>query len=350
MPTEYSVVDYHTHLYPQYIDSILEVMDRNHVYRAINLGMQSFDEALLSEMLTRQKSTQAVYRLEESLKTFPAERFAVFFTPNLTQIDAPDFDRKTAEDLERAVEMGARGLKIFKSLGLTVTDSSGQRVSVLDSRLDRLWEKAGELNVPVSIHVADPKDFFTPPDADNPEYRLLQIFPEWSFYGGNYPTWEQLLDEQRELVSRHARTNFVCVHFGNASEDLGYVAKLLEDLPNVSIDTAARVAFLGAHPAQEVRNFFIKFQDRILFGTDFGVGPLPKAGIFWLGVGDGTEKTVDDCHIYFEAQWRYFESDEKNILRPEPLCGRERFDALHLPAAVLEKIYHTNAEKLIPGW
>jgi len=350
MPTKYTVIDYHTHLFPQYMDTILEVMDRNNIYRVINLGMQRYDESILSAMLRKQESERIAYRLEEALGSFPADRFAVFFTPNLSDIDAKDFAGNTADELERAVERGARGLKIFKSLGLTVKDSSGRRVSVLDPRLDRLWSKAGELGVPVSMHTADPRAFFTPPGEDNPEYEILRIFPEWSFYGGDYPSWEQLLQEQRELVARYRGTNFVCVHFGNASEDLTYVAKLLDDCPNAYVDTAARVAFLGTHPSEEVREFFVKYQDRILFGTDFGVGPLPKAGIFWLGVGDGTEKTLDDCNTYFEAQWRYFESDEKQMLRPEPITGKERFDALHLPSDVLEKLYHANAEQLIPGW
>jgi predicted TIM-barrel fold metal-dependent hydrolase len=343
MPTEYRVVDYHTHLFPQYVDTILKVMDKNHIFRAVNLGMQP-------EMSKTQESGTIEYSLEEALRSFPADRFAVFFSPDFSQIDAAGFAPKVAEDLERAVEMGARGLKIFKSLGLTARDSFGKRVSILDSRLDLLWKKAAELGIPVSIHIADPKALFSPPEENNPEYQVLRLFPEWSFYGGDYPTWDELLDDQRELVSRHPRTKYVCVHFGNASEDLRYVARLLDDNPNVCIDTAARVAFLGAHAAPQVREFFIKYQDRILFGTDFGVGPVSKAGIFWLGVGDGKEKTLADCDRYFDAQWRYFETDQKNMRRPEPISGVERLDALHLPAAVLEKLYHANAEKLIPGW
>jgi len=347
---EYGVVDYHTHLFPQYLDTILKVMDKNHIFRAVNLGMQPFNESIMTEMSKRQESAKIIYSLEVALRSFPADRFAVFFSPDFSLIDSVGFVHRVAEDFERAVGRGARGLKIFKSLGLTVRDSSGKRVSILDSRLDSLWEKAGELGMPVSIHVADPQALFSPPDESNPEYQVLRLFPEWSFSGGDYPTWNELLDDQRELVSRHPRTNFVCVHFGNASEDLGYVARLLDDNPNVCIDTAARVAFLGLHAASEVREFFIKYQDRILFGTDFGVGPLSKAGIFWLGVGDGEEKTPADCDRYFDAQWRYFETDQKNMRRPEPISGVERLDALHLPTAVLEKLYHANAEKLIPGW
>jgi predicted TIM-barrel fold metal-dependent hydrolase len=334
MPAKYPVIDYHTHFYPEYLERVLTVMDHNGIDKAVNLGDN--DER---------------YDLDVALKTFPADRFALFFTPDFSQIDRPDFATFVAEELGRKVEKGARGLKIFKELGLIYRDASGKLVSVNDPRLDLLWEKPAELGVPVSIHVADPKAFFTPPTPDNPEYEVLQIFPEWSCYGGDYPSWEEFLEEQRKLVKNHPDTTFVCVHFGNASEDLDYVGRLLDENPNVCIDTAARVSFLGAHPADQLREFFIKYQDRILFGTDFGVGYFPPEDkTFWLGVGDGQEKTIEDCHAYYEAQWPFYESDEKGLPRPCPVSGRPRVDGLNLPPEVLEKFYYKNAKRLIPGW
>jgi predicted TIM-barrel fold metal-dependent hydrolase len=354
MPAKYPVIDYHTHLSPEHLDTILTVMDHNGIDKAVNLGW-THEEVELSAEASKEERSRAwldimSQALDAALETFPADRFALFTTPDFSQIDRPDFATFVAEELERSVEKGAKGLKIFKQLGLTVRDASGKLVSINDPRLDLLWEKPGELGVPVSIHIADPKALFTPPTPDNPEYEVLQIFPEWSFYGGDYPSWEEFLEEQRKLVKNHPDTTFVCVHFGNASEDLDYVGRLLDENPNVCIDTAARVGFLGAHPADQLREFFIKYQDRILFGTDFGVGNFPGSGRFWLGVGDGQEKTVEDCHAYYEAQWPFYESDAKDLPRPCPISGRPLLDGLHLPPEVLEKFYYKNARGLIPGW
>ena len=221
--------------------------------------------------------------------------------------------------------MGCRGLKISKSLGLSDKDSTGKLITVDDPRIDPIWAKCGELGIPVEIHVTDPKAFFTPVDRFNERYDELGMNPEWSFYGDQYPEKEEILAARNRVIARHPDTIFIGAHFGNLPEELETVAGWLDSWPNFYVDIDARISELGRQP-YSARRFFIKYQDRILFGTD-------------------TPCRADAYRLYF----RFLETDDEYIdpTSAHKLQGRWMIYGLYLPDEVLEKIYNKNALKIL---
>ena len=178
-----------------------------------------------------------------------------------------------ADQLTEAHRLGAIGLKITKGLGLGYPAADGVHLlAVDDPGLDPMFERAGELGMPVAIHCGDPKAFWKPATPDNERWDELQAHPEWSFYNSGVPSWQELYDALERRVARHPKTTFIAVHFGDDPEDPDNVARMLDRYPNFFLDTAARVPEIGRQPQDKMRRFFIKYQDRILFGTDTGIG------------------------------------------------------------------------------
>jgi len=249
-------------------------------------------------------------------------RFAVFHVLSLRDIDDPGYGERRAAELEEAVSEGARGLKVHKALGLTVRDRAGRVVPVDDLRFDPVWERAGDLGVPVLIHVSDPAAFFMPVDRFNPAYVTLRYQrPEWSFYGPQYPKKEEILRQRDCVLERHPGTVFIGAHQGNYPENLGYVGSVLERHRNFHVEFSARLGTLGRQP-YTARRHFIRYQDRILFGTD----------------GCPSEAQYRQYFRFLETDDEYFDG------RP----WGDRIYGIHLPDEVLEKVYRGNAEKLIP--
>jgi predicted TIM-barrel fold metal-dependent hydrolase len=254
---------------------------------------------------------------------FP-KRFVIFANLDFRGIDEPGWTAKAVAQLETDVKHGARGLKIFKNLGLTVKDSKGRRVAVDDPRLDPVWEKCGELGIPVLIHTGEPKSFFDPPDRFNERWLELKQFPDRARPPDRYPGWEEVMGEQHRMFARHSRTKFIDAHLGWLGSDLGRLGHLLDTLPNVYTEIAAVPSELGRQP-RFARAFFEKYQDRVMFGKDT-----------W---------EASEYAFYFrllETDDEYFESDRRRH-------AFWRVYGLNLPDEVLKKVYYKNALKVIPG-
>ena len=250
-------------------------------------------------------------------------RFIVFTQIDWSKIDDPNFSQEMVDQLRDAVARGARGLKVLKDLGLGVRDKTGKLITVDDTRLDPIWEECGKLGIPVSIHVSDPEAFFHPVDNTNERYEELLNHPDWSFYGPQFPTKEAILAARDRIFARHPQTKFVSLHVGNWPENLDYVSGMLDKNPNVMVEFGAREAELGRQP-RRAREFFVKYQDRIMFGTDNGMqAEMYRNHFRWL-------ETADE---YFDY-WGY------------PGQGRWKIYGMELPDQVLEKIYHLNAERM----
>jgi predicted TIM-barrel fold metal-dependent hydrolase len=242
-------------------------------------------------------------------------------------VNRPDFGEWMAAKLEDAHRRGARGLKIHKSHGLYYRDREGKLITVDDPRYDPIWAKCGELGIPVLIHTSDPAAFFVPLDPTNERYEELARHPNWHFYGKDYPPQADLLEARNRVVARHPKTNFIAAHMLNHAEDLQYVAQCLEKYPNLYLETAERIAELGRQPFTS-RRFFLKYADRILFGTD-------------------AAPTVPVYAPYF----RFLETDDeyfRYMPTEVPTTGRWYIYGIHLPDDVLRKVYYENALRLIP--
>jgi len=323
-----SVIDAHVHVHPDMAAGLADIMEANNLTRVVNLGI------LEARGIPFQDGMRAFRRAL-------GDRMVYFTTPGFSDI-SPGFGERMAEDLERKVEAGACGLKIFKELGLRHRATDGNLISVDDPRLDSLWAKAGELGVAVLIHTADPLTFFQPLDENNERWEELREHPDWHFGGPECPDHDTLLAQRNRVIERHPDTMFIGAHLGNYPENLAYVDACLERYPNFCVDTSARIGEIGRHPADEVRAFFIKHQDRVLFGTDLVLG--------WGAFDDSAQKDMAEFKRFYNANWRFFETDEQQIEYPGfPVQGRWKVDAVNLPEEVLEKLYVRNAQRLIPG-
>ena len=247
------------------------------------------------------------------------------------------FGETEAARLRDSVAAGARGLKVWKLLGLRARDAAGRLVPVDDPRLDPLWAAAGELGVPVTIHVADPIAFFEPLDACNERWEELHAHPDWHFWptrpGGRpdldgFPPFDELIDGLEAVVARHPGTTFIGAHVGCAAEDLARVSRVLERCPNFHVDLAARIAELGRQP-YTARAFIERWCDRVLFGTDMAPDPA------WWAVYYRFLETRDESFPY-DA-----DPDEP------PSQGRWRIHGLGLSDDVLRAVYRDNALRLI---
>ena len=332
-PHGIEIIDSHVHIVPSMpaLAQALEVFDRSGITRFV-----AKSGGAVGEM--RFEATVAMKRVL-------GDRFEWFCNIDWDDIDKPGFGTETAAKMAAAAQLGAKGVKIFKALGLAVRTADDELVPVDDPRLDPIFDKAGELGFIVAMHTADPVAFFEAVTPANERYDELSIAAGWSFHGKDYPSHDELLAQRDRRIARHPQTIFLLIHLANHPENLAYVDKLLDTYPNVWVDTAARVPEFGRHPAAEVRAFFIEHQDRILFGSDF----ISTARGMQLGsVSSKPEPpTIDDAVWFFERHWAYFETEGVQIEHPTPIQGNWKVDAIHLPPEVLRKLYHDNAEWLI---
>ncbi len=264
----------------------------------------------------------------DHFKAVAPERFRIFGGVNWAAWPEQGnrFGEWAAAQLRAQAARGADGLKVWKPFGLQVRDHLGALVPVDDPRLDPLWAAAGELRLPVVVHVADPVAFFDPLDEHNERWEELQAHPDWQFPSPPYPSFESVVTGLANLVARHPGTTFVGAHVGCYSENLAWVSALLDRCPNLYVDIAARISELGRQP-YSARRFCLAYADRILFGID--VGP--------------DLDTYRRYYRFLETDDEYFNYSGREI----PDQGRWCIHGLYLPDDVLQKIYSANAQRIL---
>lgn len=268
---------------------------------------------------------------------------------DLRDAETAGFREYVLRTLQACRDGGAVGLKIFKSLGLGITRSSGALLRVDDPLLDVVFERAGELGLPVLIHSGDPQAFFRPATPDNERFAELSAHPSWSFHGprpdglGSWPSWEEVFDQFEQRVARHPGTTFVGAHFGNAPEDANLVDRMLDTYPNLVVETGARIPEIGRHDAARMRRFFLEHRDRILFGTDF---QMAADGTLALGSSGRDPDPPSRIPAFYRAHYRYFETADRDFAHPTPIQGEWTIDGLALPREVLERVYYRNAMRV----
>jgi predicted TIM-barrel fold metal-dependent hydrolase len=327
-----SIIDVHGHIEADSIDKTLAAMDANGIGRMVNLTTGGAPErfAARKKQFDDKGQGRFVLYMNDVYQNHP--------------IEDVDYGAKVTRDMEENVRLGAKGLKISKTLGLYWKDKAGKIIAIDDPRLDPMWQACARLKIPVSIHSGDPKAFWLPVDEKNERYDELGAHPDWAFGGGKYPPREEVLRQLEHVVATHPQVTFVGVHFGNDPEDVDHVAALFRKYPNYNADIAARIPEIGRQPPEKLRKLFLEFSDRILFGSDFMV--FQEGYILGAGPVVTTEAEVK---TFFDRHWRFLETDARQMEHPTPIQGRWKIDAIALPRDVLEKIYVRNAERLILG-
>jgi len=338
--SRHPVIDIHTHLsftaksangvglgeameYPAPVEELLPLMDRKNIRVMVNL-------------------TGGVGKgLEQTIRKFQQpypERFVTFTEPWWERSNQLGYSKFQADEIVRAQQAGARGLKILKTLGLYLREeiSKGPLVRIDDPRFDAMWETCGSLGMPVAIHVSDPEAFFLPIDRFNERFEELNKHPDWSFHGGDFPSNAELLEARNRVLARHPKTQFIVLHVGNDAENLPYVGECLDRFPNMHVELGARIGELGRQPRM-AKKLFEKYQDRILFGTD----AVPH--------GSDTPQQICNDELY-EIYYRFLETEDEYFdyaPAPVPPQGRWRIYGLGLPDGILKKVYFENAARLL---
>jgi predicted TIM-barrel fold metal-dependent hydrolase len=264
-----------------------------------------------------------VNAIQNAKKSTP-NRIVVFTNISFNGVGNPDWAGKTVAQLETDVKAGAQGLKIYKSLGFSAKDTDGNILRVDDPRLDPVWAKCGELGIPVLIHTADPRQFWEEANEQNERWLELLTYPNRKRSDTNPAPWEEMIQQQHNIFSRHPKTTFINAHFGWYANDLAHLGKLMDSFPNMYTEFGAVIAELGRQP-KSAKAFFEKYQDRILFGKDSWV---PSEYSTYFRVLE-TEDEYFPYHKKYHAFWRMY--------------------GLGLSDKVLKKIYYKNAMKIIPG-
>ncbi|MCK0145837.1 amidohydrolase [Arenibacter sp. F26102] len=309
---KYPFIDVHGHQYQmptQDLSPLISDMDKLNLGIMVNLSGGSGDR---------------IKKSLENIKNHYPNRFAVFANVDFDGVGKPDWAEKAVAQLEADIKNGAKGLKVYKSLGLRDTDTSGKRLAVDDDRISAIWEKCAELGVPVLIHSADPKPFWDEVNSDNERWLELKTHPRRKRSSTDPASWEQIIGEQHRMFKKHPKTKFINAHMGWYANDLGTLGKLMDEMPNMYVGIGAIIAELGRQP-RNAHTFFVKYQDRILFGKDS-----------WK---------PEEFPTYF----RVLESDDEYFPYHKKYHAFWPMYGMNLPDEVLKKVYYKNALKLIPG-
>ncbi len=335
---ERRIIDLHQHVEgtEERLQRWLRIMDRVGVGVGVNLSGGT--------VTSKPGETSAFERTRALTERIAPGRAVLHFNLDYAGWDAPDFGERAVQQVERAHALGASGLKEFKRLGLFLRDGSGRLIRIDDPKLDGVWRRCGELGLPVSVHVADPRAFWLPYTQQNERWKELKDHRNWWFGDPDqFPSRTELLAALERVITRHPGTTFVCVHFANNAEDLDWVDRQLDAHPNMFADLAARIPELGRHDPARTRALFTKHQDRILFATDFQVYDRLILG----SSGDGERPTDDEAVAFFEKEWRWLETHDRDWPHMTPIQGDWTISSIGLPPPVLRKVYFDNARRLL---
>jgi predicted TIM-barrel fold metal-dependent hydrolase len=321
---KYPVIDVHSHHWQSdadYLAKVVNDMDALNIAVLTNLSGRGFSFFRETRDIAAENQTLNGF-LKNTGENFPG-RFLIFTNIVYIGIDEDDWTEKTVRQLEADVKAGARGLKIYKDLGMTLTYKDGRRVPVDDPKLDPIWAKCGELGIPVLIHSGEPAAFWQPKDKNNERLFELMEKPERYRDPEKVAPWEQVMAEHFNIFKKHPETTFISAHMGWLANDLAALGKKLDELPNVYTEIGAILAELGRQP-RFARDWFFKYQDRVLFGKD--TWQPQEYHVYFRCL-----ETADDYFKYYRRRHAFW-----------------RIYGLDLPDEVLKKLYYKNALKLFP--
>jgi predicted TIM-barrel fold metal-dependent hydrolase len=308
---KFPVIDIHSHqstpISNEELGRVVKGMDANNLRLLVNLSGSSGSRL--------QQGVQAIRNSPYK------DRMVLFANVDFHNV-GPGWGARAAAQLESDIKAGAVGLKVFKDLGMFDRKADGSRLHVDDPELDAVWDTCARLNVPVLIHVAEPQAFFEPLDYNNERWLELALYPDRRHQTG--VRFEELMTERNNMVRKHPNTRFILAHFGWHANDLARAGRLLDENPNVYYDVAAVLYDFGRQP-RAAHEFFVKYQDRILFGKDI---------------------YQPDEYPYY---WRVFETNDEYFDYYRDYHAFWKLYGIGLPDQVLRKLYYQNALKVTPG-
>ncbi|MFN5332356.1 MAG: amidohydrolase family protein [Bacteroidota bacterium] len=318
---KFPFIDIHSHqggVNKSKIDQLRGEMDELNMGIMINLSGRGFGQG------NSNAQQEYIKGMMQEFKTHAPGRFMVFTNLNFNGFGTPEWTALAVKELAEDVAAGAVGLKIYKSLGLSSKDNTGKRIPVDHPDLDPVWAKAGELGIPVLIHAADPAQFWQPMDSTNERWLELKLHPNRRRSATDPAPFEQIIAEQHRVFAKHPKTTFINAHMGWMANDLDAAGAHLDRYPNVNYEIGAIIAELGRQP-RRAKEFFTKYQDRILFGKD--------------------AYNKEEFYTYF----RVLETEDEYFPYYKKYHAFWSMYGLGLSDEVLKKVYYKNALRIVPG-
>jgi len=320
-------IDVHAHIFDE-MPEFVEMLRRTNL-RVVNICLYGNRPELLEPAEQRAELFYQKYR----------GRFYFASTFDLTRRNEPDYAKQVIEWLDKTFEAGALTVKIWKEVGMDLKTPGGAYLMPDDPLFDSIYEHLVKRGKPLTAHLADPIDAWLPLDPGGAHYTYFLKNPKWHVYGRkDVPSHADIIAARDNIMVKHPHLVVIGAHLGSMEHDLDEVAKHLDRFPNFYVDVSARTFVLHRQPAKKVREFFITYQDRILYGTDadkFTGGGVPSEEER-VAFTEGMEKT-------YRADYQYYANKGTSTV------GGGEVECLGLPCGVLEKFYHKNAERLMPA-
>ena len=329
--TRHPVINVHRHCEiptEQALKAEFEVMDRTGIRAAVIL------------LMGKDGTTRGNLPAWLELRKKHPDRIIVFGSVDFDRVKEPTFFQDIVRDLEEQARLGVQGIKLWKDLGMMIRDASGALLKADDPRLSPYWSRCGELGLPVVYHIADPKEYWYPLTYNSFHYGMRSDKDRIT-----ESSWEELMRQRDAVLRNHPRTTIIGAHMGSQCLELDKLAEALDRYPNFNVECAARLKILGRLNPKAVRDFFTKYQDRVLFGTDRDV-------LHGVNVADAAavRQWQDKTARFFGRYLEYFETARTDLVEPYGF-GHDwmRMAGAALPDDVLRKFYYRNAQRLIPG-
>lgn len=329
--------------------SSMEKIDIHTHYRADRSYLSGLLEdwkmkGLLVEVVTSDSNgiKRSWPRLLDQQRKYPTQ-FTLCTGFSAFGIDAPDYSQRMIDQLETEIEAGAKMVKVWKNFGLVDKDQSGEFVQIDDPRLQPIWDFLIEKGIPVLSHIGEPLQAWRPLEDGNPHYNYYDSHPEYHFYNQpDVPSWEAIMAARDHWLAENPDLIVVGAHMGSMSHDVDEVAKRLDRFPNFYVETAARWGDITGQETEKVKAFFLKYQDRVLYGTDLGSsGPEAEMSAEDLLAEQTRFKKMWQLH------WDYVSGSDSLYFDSPMISFPVSTKSLGLPVEVIQKFYLDNALKIL---
>jgi predicted TIM-barrel fold metal-dependent hydrolase len=324
---EIEKIDVHSHVFDD-IPYLVAMLRRDNV-RVVNIANRGTDGNL-----------DIMHRIAEELRDKYPDRLAFASTFDLTRVHEPGYSDEVVAWLDRTFASGAVMTKIWKEIGLDVKTPAGEFLMPDDPIFDPIYAHLAERGKPLLAHIAEPLDAWLPLDPESVHYTYYSRNPEWHLYQRpEFPTHAELIAARDRIMEKHPDLVVIGAHLGSLEHDVDEVARRLDRYPNFHVEVSARTRDLSRQPTEKVREFFIRYSDRIMYGLDATFRPFLTGPV----TDEQRIAFADDLMRRYRLDYEFYASTDSL-----EFAGR-RVVGLGLPAEVLRKFYAHNALRLIPG-
>jgi predicted TIM-barrel fold metal-dependent hydrolase len=325
-------IDIHCHISVERPAFMEQAIEDN--FRILTINTDASDD--LDRSIEEQQKMAIFQR-----NAFPGH-LAYLTTFSMKGWDNDNWQQKTITYLEESFKKGAIGMKVWKNIGMVVKNKDGKFIMIDDPKFDPIFDYLEKNNKPVCGHLGEPRDCWLPIEemTVNNDKAYYKVHPEYHMYfHPECPSYEEQIRARDHMLQKHPDLHFMGAHLGSLEWSVDSLAKHFDTFPNITVDMAARICHIEKQAQadwQKVHDFFIKYQDRIIYGTD-------EAD--FLGAEKDPVKLKENLHKVWERDWKFLTTDD--VMTSWEVDGE--FKGLKLPKEVIEKIYYKNAVKWFPG-